>query len=56
MNVDDRDALIRYDQLAARVYGERRMPTGTRDLILALGWVSIRDPRRHDRRPAHRDR
>jgi len=48
VNVDDRDALIRYDQLAARVYGERRMPTGTRDLILALGWVSLRDPRRHD--------
>jgi len=45
---DDRDALIRFDQLATRVYEERRMPTGTRDLILALGWVTLRDPRRHD--------
>ncbi|MEU5043242.1 hypothetical protein [Streptomyces griseorubiginosus] len=48
MSPDDRDGLVRYDQLAARVYGERRMPSGTRDLILALGWVTLRDPRRHD--------
>ncbi|WP_448334020.1 hypothetical protein [Streptomyces sp. DSM 41534] len=48
MTADDRAAMARYDQLAARVYGERRMPTGTRDLILALGWVTLRDPRRHD--------
>lgn len=41
------DELRRYDQLAERVYGERRLPTGTRDLILALGWVTLRDPRRH---------
>jgi hypothetical protein len=45
---DDHDGTLRYDQLAARVYGERRMPHGTRDLILALGWVTLRDPRRHD--------
>lgn len=48
MSPDDRDGLLRYDELAARVYGERRMPTGTRDLILALGWVTLRDPSRHD--------
>ncbi|MFB7359685.1 hypothetical protein [Streptomyces gardneri] len=48
MSIDDRAALARYDQLLARVYTERRMPTGTRDLILALGWVGLRDPRRHD--------
>ena len=48
MTADDRDAIVRYDQLAARVYEERRMPSGTRDLILALGWVTLRDPRRHD--------
>jgi len=48
MNQDDRDTMVRYDQLAARVYGEDRMPSGTRDLILALGWVTLRDPRRHD--------
>ncbi|MFF2902364.1 hypothetical protein [Streptomyces sp. NPDC057966] len=46
--MSDRDALTRYDQLAQRVYAERRMPSGTRDLILALGWVTLRDPRRHD--------
>lgn len=45
---DDHDGLLRYDELAARVYGERRMPQSTRDLILSLGWVSLRDPRRHD--------
>ncbi|MEU0590017.1 hypothetical protein [Streptomyces ardesiacus] len=45
---DDHDGLLRYDQLATRVYGERRMPQGTRDLILALGWITLRDPRRHD--------
>lgn len=45
---DDHDGMLRYDQLAARVYSERRMPQGTRDLILALGWVTLRDPRRHD--------
>ncbi|MFE2794590.1 hypothetical protein ACFXEF_18755, partial [Brevibacterium sediminis] len=48
MNRDDRDGLAWYGQLADRVYGERRMPAGTRDLILALGWVTTRDPRRHD--------
>lgn len=47
---DDRDGLLRYDELAARVYGENRMPSGTRDLILALGWVTLRDPRRHEDR------
>lgn len=40
--------MLRYDQLAARVYTEARMPAGTRDLILALGWVTLRDPHRHD--------
>lgn len=48
MNEDERNAVFRYDQLVTRVYGERRMPSGTRDLILALGWVTLRDPRRHD--------
>ncbi|MFE4915854.1 hypothetical protein ACFRCX_30585 [Streptomyces sp. NPDC056652] len=48
MTADDRDAMLRYDQLTQRVYTERRMPQGTRDLILALGWVTLRDPRRHD--------
>ncbi len=48
MNTDDRDGMLRYDQLATRIYGERRMPSGTRDLILALGWVTLRDPSRHD--------
>jgi hypothetical protein len=48
MSPDDKAALARYDQLLARVYTDRRMPTGTRDLILALGWVGLRDPRRHD--------
>ncbi|WP_030757682.1 hypothetical protein [Streptomyces sp. NRRL F-5135] len=40
--------MARYDQLASRVYTETRMPSGTRDLVLALGWVTLRDPRRHD--------
>lgn len=48
MSADDRDAMARYDQLVTRVYEERRMPSGTRDLILSLGWVTLRDPRRHD--------
>ena len=48
MSDTDRAAMVRYDQLVTRVYGERRMPSGTRDLILALGWVTLRDPRRHD--------
>jgi len=48
MTPDDREALVRYDQLASRVYSETRMPSGTRDLILTLGWVTLRDPRRHD--------
>ena len=43
----DLDEIRRYDHLAERVYGERRLPAGTRDLILALGWVTLRDPRRH---------
>lgn len=48
MSDTDRDAMLRYDQLASRVYAETRMPSGTRDLTLALGWVTLRDPRRHD--------
>lgn len=47
MNIDDHSALLRYDQLTSRVYAERRMPSGTRDLLLALGWATLRDPRRH---------
>lgn len=47
-SADEHNAILRYDQLVTRVYGERRMPQGTRDLILALGWVTLRDPRRHD--------
>ncbi|MEU3656493.1 hypothetical protein AB0E67_27530 [Streptomyces sp. NPDC032161] len=48
MSAAERDGMLRYDQLAARVYAESRMPAGTRDLILALGWVTLRDPHRHD--------
>ncbi|MFE4867761.1 hypothetical protein [Streptomyces sp. NPDC056682] len=48
MSPDDHDGMLRYDQLAARVYTEGRMPSGTRDLVLGLGWVTLRDPRRHD--------
>ncbi|MFB7896076.1 hypothetical protein ACFC1B_07075 [Streptomyces xiamenensis] len=48
MTSDDRLGQARYCALADRVYGEPRMPAGTRDLILALGWVTLRDPRRHD--------
>ncbi|MEU9947020.1 hypothetical protein [Streptomyces sp. NPDC047939] len=47
MSPDDRDAMLRYDELTSRVFTERRMPTGTRDLLLALGWVTLRDPRRY---------
>ncbi|MFF7335491.1 hypothetical protein [Streptomyces sp. NPDC008150] len=52
-SLSDHQALLRYDQLAARVYSEPRMPSGTRDLLLALGWVTLRDPRRNqqDRQP-----
>ncbi|MEU1327154.1 hypothetical protein [Streptomyces microflavus] len=48
MSPDDRDGMLRYDELTSRVFSERRMPSGTRDLLLALGWVTLRDPRRHD--------
>ncbi|MFG2540717.1 hypothetical protein ACGFU4_36305 [Streptomyces sp. NPDC048511] len=48
MSPDDRDGMLRYDELTSRVYTETRMPAGTRDLILALGWVTLRDPRRHN--------
>ncbi|MFJ1804314.1 hypothetical protein [Streptomyces sp. NPDC088180] len=34
MSATDREAMVRYDQLATRVYEERRMPAGTRDLVL----------------------
>ncbi|WTX00944.1 hypothetical protein OG216_46815 (plasmid) [Streptomycetaceae bacterium NBC_01309] len=44
---DDDAALRRFDQLAARAYAERRLTPGTRDLVLALGWAALRDPRRH---------
>ncbi|WP_030592847.1 hypothetical protein [Streptomyces anulatus] len=47
MSATDREAMVRYDQLVTRVYEERRMPAGTRDLVLALGWATLRDPRRH---------
>ncbi|MER8268007.1 hypothetical protein ABT007_27850 [Streptomyces griseus] len=47
MSAADREAMVRHDQLATRVYEERRMPAGTRDLVLALGWATLRDPRRH---------
>jgi hypothetical protein len=51
MTTGDREGQVRFDALATRVYTERRLPSGTRDLILALGWVTLRDPQRHH--PAH---
>jgi hypothetical protein len=41
------DALEWFDRLAERVYTERRLAAGTRDLVLALGWAALRDPARH---------
>lgn len=36
--------LMRYDDYCARIYDDRRMPAGTRELALAMAWVLLRDP------------
>lgn len=38
--------LMAYDDLCARVYHDRRLPPGTREVALALAWAGLRDPDR----------
>jgi hypothetical protein len=49
---EDADQLRAYDELAARIYADRRMPAATRLLALTMAWVQHRDqggldPRRY---------
>jgi hypothetical protein len=39
--------LMAYDDLCARIYADKRMPPGTRELALTLAWATLRDPERH---------
>jgi hypothetical protein len=41
--------LMSYDDLCARIYADRRMPPGTRELALTFAWTLLRDPNRNDR-------
>lgn len=40
--------LMHYDDIVARIYADKRMPSGTRELALVLAWTALRDPGRHD--------
>lgn len=37
-----------YDQLVCRVYRDKRMTPESRELILLLAWLAVRDPDRYD--------
>lgn len=49
MNSSDLADLMAYDDMCARIYADKRMPPGTRELALALAWADARDPDRHDK-------
>lgn len=40
--------LMAYDDLCARIYADKRMPPGTRELALTFAWTLLRDPDRGD--------
>lgn len=42
----DDEALIKYDDLCHEVYADRRLPPGTQEVALAMGWVMFRHPDR----------
>lgn len=43
--------LMAYDDMCARIYVDKRMPPGTRELALALAWANLRDPERDREQP-----
>lgn len=48
MTTDDETAtLLRHDDLCARVWADKRLPPGTREIALAFAWAALRDPDRH---------
>lgn len=49
--MSDTDALARYDKLCREVYADKRMPAGTQEVALAMGWVMFRHPDRPNGAP-----
>lgn len=47
--------LIKYDELCREVYGDPRLPPGTRELALAMGWVMFRRPQAAAGKPFWRE-
>ena len=44
MTPDDLSRLRAYDDLTARIWRDKRCTPGTRELLLAIAWVTARDP------------
>ncbi|REF00323.1 hypothetical protein [Thermomonospora umbrina] len=44
--MSDDPHLTKYDKLCREVYGDARMAPGTREVVLAMGWVMFRHPDR----------
>jgi hypothetical protein len=53
--VTDRDPLQAWDALCREVYDHTRMPPGTREVVLAMGWVLFRHPDRPNGKPFWRE-
>ncbi|WP_329521127.1 hypothetical protein [Spirillospora sp. NBC_01491] len=53
MGVDE--YLEKYDGLCREVYADTRMPPGTREVALTMGWVMFRHPERPNGRPFWRE-
>lgn len=49
--MDADDPLARYDELCRQVYEDTRLPPGTREVALAMGWVMFRHPDRPNGAP-----
>lgn len=46
ITASDMADLMAFDDLCARVYADKRMPPGTRELAVTLAWMALRDPER----------
>lgn len=44
MKLADDEALRKYDDLCREAYTDTRLPPGTREVVIAMGWVMFRHP------------
>ncbi|MGI5423028.1 hypothetical protein [Actinomadura luteofluorescens] len=50
-HLSDDEARVKFDDLCREVYTDKRVPPGTREVILAMGWAMFRHPDRPNGAP-----